>query len=227
MQLDQLKRREFILLATMANSSLDVIRLRLVQIAGLYLRARERWRAYDVYLSAMLIFAASRLVVILGVDFGKLLVHPGLWDAGPAWYHRLLRWDSGWYEEIVSTGYRYSTSVKSPTVFYPLYPLVSYAVKSLFGINSFEALLLVANTASLVAVFLMTKFVRDELGDEIALLSLAFFVSSRHRCSCPLDMPSRYSWCSYCSASSFWPGKNMLSQRLWLGFRSARGRPAS
>jgi Gpi18-like mannosyltransferase len=164
----------------LANLRLGGIRLRLVQCADLYLRARERWRAYDVYLSALLIFAASRLVVIVGVNFGTLLVRipdPKKWDAGTAWYHRLLRWDSGWYGAIANEGYRYSddVSIQSPTVFYPLYPLAAYAVKSLLGINLSEALLIVANVASLVAALLMTKFFKDELGEETALLSVACF----------------------------------------------------
>jgi hypothetical protein len=163
-----------------ANPWLDGVRARLVRFAGLFLRLRERWRAYDVYLSALLIFAASRLVVVVGVNFGALLVRtpdPKKWDAGLGWFDGLLRWDSGWYATIVSNGYRYSddASVQGPTVFYPLYPLVSYAVKSLFGINHFIALLLVANVAALAAALLLTKFIKDELGGEIALLSLAFF----------------------------------------------------
>src|SRR5262245_13803624 len=159
---------------------LNVLRSRMVLAAGLLLQVRERWSVYDVYVSALLIFAASRLVVILGVKFGTLLVQipgPGKWEAGPAWYYRLLRWDSGWYASIVSDGYRYSgdDSLHNSIVFFPLYPIVSTAVKSLFGIDPFIALVLVSNVAALIAALLMTKFVKDELGDEIALLSLAFF----------------------------------------------------
>jgi hypothetical protein len=161
-----------------ANPSLDGLRSRGSQFFGLLLQTRERWRAYDVYLSALLIFAASRLVVVVGINLGKLLVRvpdPAKWDAGPDWYDRLLRWDSGWYATIVNDGYRYSDDGPSPTVFYPVYPLVAYAVKSLSGVDHFMALLLVANVASLIVALLMTKFVRDELGDETALWSLAFF----------------------------------------------------
>ncbi len=159
---------------------LERIRSRLVQSEFLFLHARKKWRAYDVYLSAVLIFAVSRLVVIVGINFGRLLAvipDPNRTDVGPAWYYRLVRWDSEWYAAIVSHGYRYSDdpSREGPTVFYPLYPLVSYAIKSLFGTDDFVALLLVANIASLAAALLMTKFVKDELGDETALLSLAFF----------------------------------------------------
>src|SRR5260370_20689507 len=118
------------------------IRSSLAEFAGLYLQARERWRAYDVYLSAMLIFAASRLVVIVGINFGTLLVrtpNPNHWDAGPAWYHRLLRWDSGWYAAIVSDGYQYidDASVQGTTPFYPLYPLFGYSVELVVCINPF------------------------------------------------------------------------------------------
>jgi Mannosyltransferase (PIG-V) len=163
-----------------SNPSFDGIRSRRVQFVVLLLQARERCRAFDVYLSALLIFGASRLVVVVGINLGKLLVRtpdPTKWDAGSAWYDRLLRWDAGWYAAIVNDGYRYSddSSIQGPTAFYPLYPLVAYAVKSLFGVDRFIALLLVANVASLVVALLMTKFVRDELGDEVALLSLAFF----------------------------------------------------
>jgi hypothetical protein len=137
-------------------------------------------RSRRIYLRALLIFAASRLVVVIGLNFGKLLVpmeNPEKWDAGPAWYHRLLRWDAGWYASIVNNGYHEggAPTAHGSTAFYPLYPLVSFALKSLLGIDSYLALLLVANLSSVVAVFVMTKFFADEMGDKTALLSIAFF----------------------------------------------------
>jgi hypothetical protein len=156
------------------------MRSRLIEVANQAPQICDRWRTCKIYLYALAIFAASRLVVMIGINFGTLLVpatNPGKWDAGPAWFHRLLRWDAGWYASIVRDGYRYSDDASAPgsTVFYPLYPLVSSGLKSLLGIDEYWALLLVANVASLVAALLMTKFVVEELGDEIALLSLAFF----------------------------------------------------
>lgn len=137
-------------------------------------------RQYGIYLSALVIFAASRLVVFIGVNFGTLLPRapdPTKWDAGSLWYHRLLRWDSGWYAAIVREGYRYSDdpSVAASVNFFPLYPLLSAAAKMMLGIGEMGALLLVANASSLVVVILMTKLFRDELGEESALLSLTFF----------------------------------------------------
>jgi hypothetical protein len=159
---------------------LEALRAALVHAGGLLLKVRQVPRPFHLYLSALLIFAASRLVVVIGVNFGTLLVRdadPTKWEAGPLWYHRLLRWDSGWYAGIVSNGYRYSTdsSVESSTVFYPVYPLLARALKSWFGIGEYTALLVVANVASLIAALLMTKFVRDELGEELALSTVAFF----------------------------------------------------
>ena len=155
------------------------MRSRLTHVAQRVFQIYDMWRPYRIYLGALLIFAASRLVVIVGVHFGRLLTPAPTtgWDAGPAWYLRLLRWDSGWYASIVRDGYQYSddASVQSSIVFYPIYPLVSSALKPLFGINEYLALLLVANVASVLAVLLMTKIVVEELGDEVALLSLAFF----------------------------------------------------
>jgi hypothetical protein len=130
-----------------------------------------------LYCAAVLIFAASRAVVIIGVIFGKLLVAApttATWEAGGAWYYRLLRWDSGWYASIMESGYRYPADA-SNAAFYPLYPLVCLAVKWLFGVNQGVALLIVANVAAVAAVCLMTKFVKDELGSDIALLSVALF----------------------------------------------------
>jgi Gpi18-like mannosyltransferase len=163
--------------ATVVNPPPDEIRSRFGRTASRILNA-ESWRAHSVYLSAMLIFAASRLVVIAGINFGKLLdiPYPEKFAVEPLWFERLLRWDSEWYADIIRHGYQYNDNpmVESSTVFYPLYPALSYAMKSLFGIDPSIALLVVANVSALVAALLMTKFVRDELGNEIALLSLAF-----------------------------------------------------
>jgi Dolichyl-phosphate-mannose-protein mannosyltransferase len=153
---------------------------------GTYGYLLDRLRAWELYILALSIFAASRIVVYLGVWFGKLLVkieRDGLWDAGPAWYHRLLRWDSGWYASIVNDGYQYTAdpSVQNSTAFYPVYPAVTYLLKSALGIDVWIALLLIANLSSVVAVLLLAKFVKDEFGDETALLSVAllsFFPSA-------------------------------------------------
>lgn len=156
------------------------LRLFLLQADSFLANLRKRWRGCELYLIALIIFSASRIVVVIGLELGRLLVRipdPGRRDVGDAWYDRLLRWDSDWYASIVHNGYLYDghPSPDSSVGFYPLYPLFSYAVTSIFGIDEHVALLLVANIASVAVVLLMAKFVKDELGNDIALLTVTFF----------------------------------------------------
>ena len=171
-----------------STSSADVI----LRSADLLPRMRKRWHAYEVCLSALVIFAASRAVVVAGVNLGMRRVRaadivrtldPAILQADNVWYYRLLHWDSRWYHAIVHDGYQYGgdPSVPSSVAFFPLYPLIAYVVKSLLRIDADLALLIVANIAALAAALLFTKFVKDEFGDRIALLSLGslcFFPSS-------------------------------------------------
>lgn len=130
------------------------------------------------YLMAAAIFLSSRIVITLAILFAEIYIPLGtdVWTAGPHWYQHLLRWDSQWYDLIVTQGYSYSGNPDDcqSVVFYPLYPLVSYILKTGTGLNSGDALLVVANIAALVAVLLLFKLVREEFGDRIALLTVAF-----------------------------------------------------
>ncbi len=141
---------------------------------------RNRWPASDLYGPALFIFVVSRLVVFIGIRLGSLLApNPGSghWDAGPFWYDKLLRWDAGLFARIIRDGYANGADpgVLTTTGSFPLYPLLSYGVKSLFGVDEYVALLLVSNAAALATALLIAKFFKDELGRETALLSAAFF----------------------------------------------------
>ena len=96
--------------------------------------------------------------------------------ASTSWYHYLLRWDSAWYATIVNEGYKYNGNdlVQQPVVFYPLYPLIAKALTILLGIDGLLALLVVANVAAILSVLLLFKYVRQDHGDEVALLTIAF-----------------------------------------------------
>ena len=141
---------------------------------------RNRWPAGELYGSALFIFFVSRLVVFIGIRLGSFLApNPGSghWDAGPFWYDKLLRWDSGLFAGIIRDGYANSVDVggSATTGSFPLYPLLSYGVQSLLGVDEYVALLLVSNVAALTTALLIAKFFKDELGKETALLSVAFF----------------------------------------------------
>src|SRR6266568_9020645 len=88
------------------------------------------WRRLCVpYVKALAIYLCSRLLVFLGVVFGKAYITLGndIWLGGNQWYHRLLRWDSEWYKIIATEGYKYDgdPDLIQTVVFYPLYPTLS------------------------------------------------------------------------------------------------------
>ena len=149
-------------------------------VARMMRQVGARWRAWQLYISALAIFAASRLVVIVGIDFGPLLLpepYTGKWSAGAAWFYRMVRWDGRWYGSIVTDGYQYSDApgVLNSINFFPLYPLVSAAVKAVLRVDAFVAMLLVANVCSVIALLLLVRFVRDEAGEEAVLPTVSLF----------------------------------------------------
>jgi Mannosyltransferase (PIG-V) len=160
-------------------SSVSAIAFARGRLLGSLQRTRTSLRPYDTYLLALLVFSASRLVVLIGINFGTMLQdaqNPGAWNAGTDWYFRLLRWDSGWYASIVDHGYSYSSdpSQQASVVFYPLYPLASYLVTQL-GIDVYVALLIVANAAAVISVLLLAKLAKDLFDDQTAVMAVALF----------------------------------------------------
>lgn len=148
-------------------------------------RSRERKRLAVPYLEALAIYLCSRLVVFLGVVFGRTYIPLGndTWLGGTQWYHRLLRWDSEWYMIIAAEGYKYDgdPGLKQTVVFYPLYPMLCRLVSEILRIDLVDAMLLVANLAAAAAVVLLFKLVRERFGDRNALTTVAmisFFPSS-------------------------------------------------
>ncbi len=136
-------------------------------------------------LRVLAIWLISRGLVALGTAFGKTYIPYGQgdWEAGPAWYHRLLRWDSEWYNIIASQGYSYTgdPNAAQSVVYYPLFPLLARGLSAITGLATTDALLIVANVASLAAVLLLHRFVRGQFGERIAFLTVAllsFFPAS-------------------------------------------------
>jgi Gpi18-like mannosyltransferase len=134
-----------------------------------------RWRMYSPYLVALAIYGSSRLIVVWAVVIATRISRLS-WDEGSSWYHHLLRWDSLWYATILNEGYKYNGNdfVQQPVVFYPLYPLLAKVLTIFPGIDGLVALLVVANVAAVLSVLLLFKYVRQDYGDEIAFLTIAF-----------------------------------------------------
>src|SRR3984893_14764449 len=148
-------------------------------------RSGGRLRSSVPYLKALAVYLCSRLVVFLGVVFGKTYIALGndTWLGGEQWYHRLLRWDSEWYKIIASEGYTYNGDPPKPqtVVFYPLYPALCRLVSEILRIDLIDSMLLVANLVAMTAVLLLFKLVRERFDDRTALATVAmisFFPSS-------------------------------------------------
>jgi Gpi18-like mannosyltransferase len=148
-------------------------------------RSGERQQSYLAYLAALAIYLCSRLVVFLGVVFGKTYIALGndTWLGGEQWYHRLLRWDSEWYKIIASEGYTYNGDAgqTQSVVFYPLYPALCRLVSEILRIDLIDSMLLVANLVAMAAALLLFKLVRERFDDRTALATVAlisFFPAS-------------------------------------------------
>jgi Gpi18-like mannosyltransferase len=148
-------------------------------------RRGGRLQAVAPYFEALAIYLCSRLVIFLGIILGKTYIPLGntTWVGGTEWYHRLLRWDSEWYKIIATEGYKYNGNAgeTQTVVFYPLYPGLSRLVSEILRIEVFDAMLLVANVATMAAILLLFKLIREEFDDRIALVTvamIAFFPSS-------------------------------------------------
>jgi Gpi18-like mannosyltransferase len=148
-------------------------------------RNAHRLRFFVPYLNVLAIYLCSRLVVFLGVAFGKTYIALGTdaWLGGSQWYHRLLRWDSEWYKIIASEGYKYDgdPGLTQTVVFYPLYPGLSRLVSEVLRIDVVDSMLVVANLAAAAAVLLLFKLVRERFEDRTAFATAAmisFFPAS-------------------------------------------------
>jgi hypothetical protein len=151
-------------------------------------QATTRRRGSDIgaYASALVILLASRLLVISALVFAARYVPASPLAAGESnlpWYQYLLRWDAGWYLQIVRDGYSDSGSdlVQNSINFSPVYPLLCKAAALLFGIPEGAALVLVSNALLVAGALLLFKLVREEYGDDVALYALAalcFFPTS-------------------------------------------------
>ncbi len=85
-----------------------------------------------------------------------------------------VRWDAGWYLQIVTDGYRYAAgdpTVQQNIVFFPAYPMLMRIVGRLFGgeMTGYIAAGMVISIASFFgALVYLYAFARDRYGDQVA-----------------------------------------------------------
>ena len=131
------------------------------------------------YLQAWAIFLASRLLMAAATWYGihyAPQTQPGFWHAAHAWCPYLLRFDSAWYVRILREGYSFNGNAaeQQKVAFFPLYPLLARLAKTLFGLDEFNAALLVANLFIILAIPLFARLVRPDYGAQVALYAVAF-----------------------------------------------------
>jgi hypothetical protein len=76
----------------------------------------------------------------------------------------LLAWDASWYRRIAAGGY--SGLGNGALRFFPLLPVLARSFRAVPGVTAGEAVIIVANVASLAAFAVLYRIVVFELGDE-------------------------------------------------------------
>ncbi|WP_422373340.1 mannosyltransferase family protein [Hoeflea sp.] len=110
----------------------------------------------------VLAFALSRLALLLiGLLARDLAFVPEdyvwIYD-GRSWLDIWGVWDTGWFLSVMTNGYMSAVSTSPETLsqanwaFFPLYPMMAFAVAELAGLSGFVALLVVSNLCFLAAL---------------------------------------------------------------------------
>jgi hypothetical protein len=113
-----------------------------------------------------LCFASTSALIFLALTFAATSVR-GPSDRGGTTVASVEHayWaDASWYRRIVADGYSYSPDRRSNVAYFPLYPLLGQAVRSLTGL-SVELSLLVVSNAALFLCFLLLR-IAAQVGSE-------------------------------------------------------------
>lgn len=117
------------------------------------------------YLSSLIVFSG----IWFGTEYLPRQEHPR--QRSDDLVSSFTGWDGTWYASIVDSGYSYDPNRKSNIAFFPAYPLAASGVKSLLGVRTEIALLIVSHCC-LIAVFVMlAMYVRTRFTDAAEKLS--------------------------------------------------------
>lgn len=111
-------------------------------------------------------FVVSRMVVLVSLLAARLLASGlGLGvSAANASHSGLVGWDAAWYRRIAAEGY--SALPLQALRFFPLLPVLARALRAVPGLGAGASVVIVSNTAFLVALALLYRLAVFELGDE-------------------------------------------------------------
>jgi hypothetical protein len=131
------------------------------------------WRWWQPALVFLVVGAVIWLVVFVAAETlprDYLYPRPAHPSGGPL-AEMWMRWDAGWYREIVRHGYRYDPGVQSSVAFFPAYPLAIAAVAWAFpGVPA--AGVAVTVLSGLGAAVLFHRWCSERMGAAGAMTSL-------------------------------------------------------
>jgi hypothetical protein len=139
------------------------------------------WTRQSRQLHGLVGFAASTLVVLLGVDFGRQFLIPGPWLRAPEpFIESMVHWDGGYFFRIAQSGYSYTPGKPSLIHFFPFYPMIGWCVMKLTGWSSQVALVIVSHVCFAAALYFLGRYLKRRYGAEqeracaAAILCLSF-----------------------------------------------------
>jgi len=147
------------------------------------------WKMVQAVLLAFILTRAM-LFIITYISMVEIPVNEGdiYWSAIPQniLADGLVRWDSGFYRDIILDGYQ-SVSEGKATVFFPLYPALVWLLSQMIG-NVYLSGLLISNMMFLVALFYLYALVHQEYDEDtagravfyLAAAPAAFFFSAMY-----------------------------------------------
>jgi hypothetical protein len=129
----------------------------------------------------LICFVSSTLVVLLGVDFGRLCVIPGPWYKTPEpFIESMVHWDGAYFCGIAQNGYSYTPGKASTIHFFPFYPLLGWCLMKLTGLSSQPALIVLSHICFAASLYLLGRYISLRHGADYdkaraaALLTLSF-----------------------------------------------------
>jgi Gpi18-like mannosyltransferase len=109
---------------------------------------------------------------------GKNFIHP---FPKNQWLDSFVRWDSGWYMNIIEKGYSFSAHEQSNVAFFPLYPLLVKVLSTLTGIAPLINGLIISNLSFGLALFFVYKisllYLDEKSTRRVIILILVYPVS--------------------------------------------------
>jgi hypothetical protein len=136
------------------------------------------WRVPAVRTAASVVIGTRPAMLVVGYlavfMFGYANGHAPLRHFSNELLNLPVRWDAGWYLQIVTDGYRYTPgdpTVQQNIVFFPAFPMLVRATGRLLGgdlIGYVAAGMVISTAAFFGALVYLYAFVRDRYGDDVA-----------------------------------------------------------